>query len=103
MIKQNIAWVSLGLQILIIVGGIAAYIFTLPSKDYIDSTLDAKLDAKIKPLEVKIEALEKSLEAKIEALEKSLEAGIKELQDDVDQLNQNYIDHLVYHVGDAKP
>lgn len=82
-----VVWFGIALQIVIIIGGIAAYIFALPSKDYIDSTLEAKLDAKIKPLE-----------AKIEALEKSLEADIKELQDDIDQLNQNYIDHLAYHV-----
>ena len=77
---QNVAvWLGLGLQILLILGGVAVYLFALPSKDYIDSALDAR----IKPLEAKIE---------------SLEADIKELRTDVNQLNQNYINHLAFHV-----
>lgn len=78
--RQNVAvWVNIGLQVLLILGGLAVYLFALPSKDYIDSALDAR----IKPLEAKIE---------------SLDADIKELQDDIDRLNQNYIDHLAFHV-----
>ena len=78
--RQNIAvWISIGLQVLVILGGLAVYLFALPSKDYIDSALDAR----IKPLGAKIE---------------SLEADIKELRTDVNQLNQNYINHLAYHV-----
>ena len=67
-------WIGIALQVLIIVGGILAFIFALPSKDYIDS--------------------------KIDSLERNLASDIKELQDDVDQLNQNYIDHLAYHISE---
>ena len=82
--RQNVvAWVSLILQVLLILGGLAVYLFALPSKDYIDSALDAR----IKPLEAKIEGVK---------------ADIKELRTDVNQLNQNYIDHLAFHVG-SKP
>jgi hypothetical protein len=63
-----VVWISLALQVLIILGGFFTFIYALPSKGYIDSKIE------------------------------NLKADIKELQDDVDQLNQNYIDHLAYHV-----
>ena len=62
-------WIGIALQVLIIVGGILAFIFALPSKDYIDS--------------------------KIDSLERNLASDIKELQDDVDQLIKTILTTLL--------
>lgn len=67
--RDVLAWISLGIQITILLGGLAVYILTLPTKDDLKNSLDAR----IKPIEARIE---------------SIEASLRDLKNDVDTLDR---------------
>ena len=71
--KQNVAvWISIGLHVITILGGLCVFLLALPTKDYIKYNLDAR----IKPIETKME---------------SIEADIKEIKEDIDKLEQMHM------------
>ena len=83
--KDNLApWIVLLVQIITLIGGILIYVLSLPKKS-------------------DLLALEVGLKEDIGLLRVELRETRKELKEDIDSLNQNYINHLAQHIDKPKP
>ena len=83
--KDNLAtWIVLLVQIITLIGGILIYVLSLPKKS-------------------DLLALEVRVKEDIGLLRVELREARKELKEDIDALNQNYINHLAQHIDKPKP
>ena len=94
--KDNLAtWIVLLVQIVTLIGGILIYVLSLPKKsDLLTLEVGLKEDIKL---------LRNELKADIGLLRVELRETRKELKEDIDALNQNYINHLAQHIDKPKP
>ena len=74
-------WISLGLQAITLISAIFVYITALPTKSDLQKEVV-------------------TLRSEIQTLRDNIREDFRLLHSDIDKLNQNYIDHLAYHVSD---